>query len=114
MRVLLVSLALAAAASPAAAQLTQFQLDDLRARQEASERASVARSNELMALDARLRADQAVADLQAQRMPLANPSLLYKPPLSGASPTTQRYPSMPDSALAESNRRVQAAAANRR
>ena len=74
----------------------------------------MARSNELMALEARLRAEQAMADVQAQRTPPAVPSLRYEPPLSGASPSTARYPSVPDAALSDSNRRVRAAAANRR
>jgi hypothetical protein len=115
MRAFLASLALLAAATPAAAQIVNsLELQDLRARQDAAERAAVARSNELMSLEARLRADQAVADLQAQRSPPAVPSLRYEPPLSGASPATTKYPSMPDAALADSNRRVQDAAANRR
>jgi len=116
MRAILASLMLAAAATPAAAQFNPnaFELNDLRARQDAAERAAVARSNELMALEARLRADQAVADLRAQRSAPTLPSPRYDPPLSGASPTLPKYPSMPDAALAESNRRVQAAASNRR
>jgi hypothetical protein len=116
MRAILASLILAAAATPAAGQvpLNAFELNDLRARQDAAERAAVARSNELMSLEARLRADQAVADLQALRAPPAIPNLRYDPPLTGASKAPSKYPSMPDAALAESNRRVQAAAANRR
>ena len=115
MRAVLLSLVLAAVAVPAAAQApsVQSQLDDLRARQEASERQAVARANEFQALDAQLRADQAVQDLQAQRVPPAVPSLNYAPPVIGAS-AAAKYPSMPDAALADSNRRVQDAARNRR
>ena len=116
MRAVLLSLVLAAVAVPAAAQApsVQSQLDDLRARQEASERQAVARANEFQALDAQLRADQAVQDLQAQRVPPAVPSLNYAPPVIGASAAAAKYPSMPDAALADSNRRVQDAARNRR
>ena len=116
MRTLLPVIALFAAAGPAMAQpTTPAQLEDLRARLEASERQSVARSNELMALEARQRADQAVYDLQAQRqLPPTVPALRYEPgaPVTPAS-VLARYPSMPDAALADSNKRVQAAATNR-
>jgi hypothetical protein len=108
---------IAAAATGAAAQVpppTQMQLDDLRARQEAAERQAVARSNELMALEARLRADQAVADLQAQRAPPPAPALRYEPQASTGRASVGKYPSVPDAALADSNRRVQAAAGDRR
>jgi hypothetical protein len=118
MRKLLVRLLLAAAifavlATPVAAQVTQFELDQLRAQQQAAERRAVAQSNELMALEARLRADQAVAELRA---PTARaPELLYdEPPARGSALATAKFPAMSDAALAESNRRVREAAQNRR
>lgn len=105
-----------AAATPAAAQVTQFQLEDLRAQQQAAERRSIDQSNQLQALDARLRADQAVSDLAAQRAGATAPQLRYPDPTvrSAAATPPTRYPSMSDAALADSNKRVQDAARNRR
>lgn len=101
-------------AAPAAAQplSSQFQLDELRAQQEATQRRMIDQSNQLMALEARLRAEQGAADLQ--RSAPRVPELRYEPSLSGAAATAPAYPSISDAALAESNRRVQAAARNRR
>jgi hypothetical protein len=95
------------AATPAAAQPAQFQLDDLRAREEAAQRRAVDLSNQLQALEARMRADQAIGDL-ARPAP-AVPALRYPPKEPSVMPTPD-YPRMPDAALVESNRRVQAAA----
>ncbi|HEX7884810.1 MAG TPA: hypothetical protein VF474_02435, partial [Phenylobacterium sp.] len=50
-------------ATPAAAQVNVFQLDELRAQQQAAERRAIDQSNQLQALEARLRADQAAAEL---------------------------------------------------
>lgn len=116
---ILASLVLAAAAAaPAAAQAvepyTQFQLDDLRARQEAAERAAVREANELTALEARLRTEQALTELQAQRLSPRLPELRYELPTLSAPFGAASYLSVPDAVLADSNRRVQAAAANRR
>lgn len=114
MRVALSAAVLTAAATAAAAQPTlQLQLDDLRVQQEAAQRRAVDQSNQLMALDARLRAEQASADLQRRAAPV--PELRYEPSTRGTATTSARFPSIPDSALADSNRRVQdAAAGNRR
>lgn len=113
--VVLVVLALAA---PAAAQepwpLTQFQIDDLRMQQQMAQQRAIAQANELMALEARLRTEQAVAQAQAARAPVRLPELPYA---EGAPPPvidTSKLPSIPDAALAASNRRVQEAAKNRR
>jgi hypothetical protein len=117
---ILAVLAVLGPAAPAAAQLAgaadQFQLDLLRAQQEAAQRRAVDQANQLSALEARLRAEQAVLDLRLQRGdvgPPPVPALRYEPP-AGSAPAAARYPSIPDSALADSNRRVQAAAGNRR
>jgi hypothetical protein len=107
-------IALLTAASPAAAQLSQFQLDDLRARQEAAERRAIDQSNQLMALEARQRAADASLDLQIQRGGVRAPELRYEPLARAPSTATPKFPSIPDAALADSNRRVQDAAKNRR
>jgi hypothetical protein len=116
MRILLATTALLAAA-PAAAQplVQQQQLDDLRMQAEAAQRRAIDQQNQLMSLEARLRADQATYDLQ--RNAPAVPTLRYDPPTGGgvgAPAAATRYPSIPDRALADSNRRVQAAVGNRR
>jgi hypothetical protein len=110
MRPLLIALALSAA-TPAAAQVgtvNQFQLDNLQAQQEAAQRAAVAQANQLMSLEANLRAQQAINELQFQRaLPARLPELPY-PQSAGASEIDiSKLPSIPDAALAASNKRVQ-------
>lgn len=96
-------------AAPAAAQ-TFFELENLRAQQEAAARRAVAQSNELMALEARLRTEQAVSDLRLQRDAPRLPELPYVPPSSETAATAPpKYPSVPDALLADSNRRVREA-----
>jgi hypothetical protein len=63
------------------------------------------------------RSDQAALDLQLQRGdvgPRQAPSLRYEPPAAVGAGSPGGYPSMPDAMLADSNRKVQAAARNRR
>ena len=101
-----------ATATPAASQpASQFELDSLRIQQEAAARRAVAQANELTALEARLRTEQAVSDLRLQREAPRLPELTYAPPASSAVPrsATLKYPSVPDALLADSNRRVREA-----
>lgn len=114
MRVALTAAALAVATTAGASAQPAFQqLEDLRMQQEAAQRRAIDQSNQLMALEARLRAEQALADLQ-RSAPRA-PELRYEPSeRRGTAAAAARYPSIPDAALAESNRRVQDAARNRR
>lgn len=92
---------------------TQLQLDDLRARQQAAERQAIDAANQAMAAEARLKAEQAVLDLQLQRaLPLQPPPSPY-PPADGQPSRIGDFPSVPDAVLADSNRRVQAAARHR-
>jgi hypothetical protein len=106
MRNLMIAAAVLAAA-PAAAQIpTQSQIDELRFQQETAQRRAIDQQNQLMALDARLRADQATYDLQ--RSTPRVPELRYDlAPSAGGTAAFARYPSIPDKALADSNRRVQ-------
>ena len=111
------ALAFLALAAPAAAQdfgaINQFQLDELRMQQHLAQQRAIAQSNELMALEARLRTEQAVMQAQTQRAQTRLPELPYE----GAPPAridTSKLPSIPDAALAASNRRVQEASENRR
>lgn len=116
MRAIFPGLIFAAVAGPAAAQaygpINPLEFDHLRAQQQAAERRAIDQANQLMALEARLRADQADLDLRQQRQPPGAPALRFEP--AYRTPTlAAKYPSVPDSALADSNRKVQAAA-NRR
>ncbi len=113
MRTLILGLSLAALAAPALAQNTQLELDNLRAQQQDAARRAVAQDNELNALQARVQTEQAVAQLQIQRLlPPRAPELRYDATTSAttAPVVLQKYPSIPDAALADSNRRVRAAA----
>lgn len=85
-------------------QILQMQSDQQLARMR-----EVATSNELMALEARLRADEAVRRIEASRAPVAMPTLPYPRAGLGAGGTVDvsKLPSVPDAVLAESNRRVQ-------
>ena len=113
MRVLLV-VGLLSLATPALAQ-NQLQLDELRMQQQNAERRAIDQSNQLQAMDSRLRAEQAAADLTAQRAGVRTPLLPNGDPTVNpiAAPLAQ-YPSVPDAALADSNKRVQDAARDRR
>lgn len=117
MRAIALLLALGAAA-PAAAQglgpsntLDQLRMDELRAQQQLLQQQQVAQHNELMALDARLRTEQHVARIQAERAPVLLPQLPY--PAPPGSIDTSKLPRIPDKALADSDRRVREISKNR-
>ena len=111
MRKLVLLLALAAA-SPAAAQTNQFEIDNLRMQQQLQQQRSVDQSNQLMALEARQRAEQSSVDANLQRLlPERAPSNPYATqPAKTTAASIARYPSISDATLADSNRRVQDAA----
>lgn len=112
---ILIAIGLLALAPPALGQQTQFQIDELRAQQQAAERRAIDQSNQIQALEARLRADQASAELAAQRAGPRVPLLPYgDPTMTSGATRSPSYPSVPDAVLADSNRRVQDAARNRR
>lgn len=113
-------LAFLLAAGPVAAQPTpipSLQLDALRMEQEAALRRMIDQQNQLMAAEAKGRADEAALQLQLQRdLPPRPPELRYEPAV-GATPgaaATPVFSTTPEAALADSNRRVQEAARNRR
>src|SRR3989344_7685009 len=112
----LLAFSVLALAAPAAAQPIQLQLDDLRAQQQAAERRAIDQANQMQALEARLRADQASADLAAQRAGARLPQLPYGDPSMTTRPAaaTAAYPPAPAAVLAGSHRRVQDAARTRR
>ena len=86
-----------------------LELDQLRAAQPLSRQREISLANELAALEGRLSTEQA---LQALRVPT-----LRLPPatdlVSSAALVALPMPSISDAFLAESNRRVRAAAARR-
>lgn len=109
---ILVALVAYALGSPAAAQVSVFELDNLRAQQEAALRRAIDQENQFQALDARLRADRAAAP--TERAVVSLPTVPY--PTSATPPeppAPSAYPAMSDAALAESNRRIQDAVKRR-
>jgi len=117
MRALLAILALTLAAAPAVAQdlyATQSQIADLQMQQQLAQQRAVAQHNELFALEARLTTEQAILDLQLQRaLPVRVPELPYPVAVPTGKIDVSKLPSIPDAALAASNRRVQEASKNR-
>ena len=113
----LVLLTILGLAGPAAAQpyrdLSLARDAQAFADAQAARGRDIALTNELATLQARLQADQATANLQAQRSP--QPPLGF--PGQRSVPTvidTSKLVSIPDATLAQSNARIRAAAANRR
>lgn len=110
----LVALLVLLAAAPAAAQDTNAavlnaQIMQMQAEQQLARMREVATSNEMMALEARLRADEAVRRLEASRAPVVLPTLPYPEAGLGVGTgiDTSKLPTIPNAALADSNRRVQ-------
>ena len=119
----LLALLIAASAAPAAAQVVplplpaspvQPQYNELWAQQEMARQQAIALQNQLTAVEAQQRTDEAIANVQAQRI---NPRLPL-PDATGATALPSidagTLASIPDAALAESNKRVLDAAQNRR
>lgn len=110
-------LGLAAVAGPAVAQSLQTQMDisqraaEARAQQDLADRRAVILENRLTTLEAQVRSQQALDDLQAQTQPRPLPP----PPAGGPPPQidTRGLASIPDDALAASNARVRAASEGR-
>ena len=117
MRALLI-LAVLSLAGSAAAQpdfgLLQARESQLAAEAEAARLRDIELTNRLSVLDAQLRTEQALRDLQAMSQ---RPAPLAAYGVPGAPPPmidTSALASIPDAALAASNARVRAAASNRR
>lgn len=118
MRVLIALLCLACA-GPAAAQYDPLVLQrdaELQAQADQARRRDVELGNRLSTLEAQQQTDQALRDIARtrQRPP---PLAIYDPeapPPRAAPVAAGAFASIPDDALAASNARVRAAAANRR
>ena len=112
----LVLLLVLCAASPAVAQDYRAVMEgreaQLTADAEAARRREVELSNRLTVLEFQMSTEQAMRDLQAmiQRPAMSPPPPNAPPPIID----TSRLASIPDAALADSNARVRAAAANRK
>jgi hypothetical protein len=112
----------AAVATPALAQpvpplppsTTSIQAEELWAQQQMARQQQIALQNQLMALEAQVRTEQSIAQVQAQRITprLPLPDVGRGGPLPSID--TGALASIPDSALAASNKRVLDAAGNRR
>ncbi|RAK56565.1 hypothetical protein [Phenylobacterium deserti] len=119
-------LALGLAAGPAFAQQdlllqqraqTEMRLQEMQQQMDMARQREIATSNELMALDARLRTERGIADVRAQALSPRLPSAPQNQIYPGAPPArldTSGLASIPDDRLAESNRRVREASARRR
>lgn len=111
-------------ATPAVAQdalRAQMQFHELQAQQQIQQQQSVAQHNELMALDARIRTEQAAGRIAAERQPTRLPELTY-PAVAPSAPGSEAraaadsatFTGIPDAVLADSNRRVREITQNRR
>jgi hypothetical protein len=118
MRALIVLIALACAA-PAGAQPNPLIMQrdaELQAQADQARRRDVELTNRLSTLEATQQTNQALSDIAALRQ-RPQPPTIYDPnapPPRAAPVPAAGYASIPDEALAASNARVRAAAANRR
>jgi hypothetical protein len=119
MRRALILLALAAVAGPAAAQdpatdaILQLRQAEQEAQHDLARQRAMALENDLNALDARLKTEQRLRDLEARGPTVAPPPVI----LPQAKPSPQQasaWPSIPDAALAASRARIAEASRNRR
>jgi hypothetical protein len=110
--VLAAGLAASAAAQPfrglERARDAQAQAEAVAARNR-----DIALTNELSNLQARLQTDQALSNLQAQRVGPPVPLVIYNPGAPPPKIDLSQMASIPDDALAQSNARIRAAADNR-
>lgn len=113
----LVLVAMLAIAGPAAAQdpatnaLLQLHEMEQTAQQDLARQRDIVRENEFNALDARLKTEQRLRDLEARGLAPPHPPVI----LPNSRPSAARsavYPSIPDAALAASRARI--AEANRK
>lgn len=114
-RVFAIAAALALTGAAQAQPLSLQSETELRAEQMLAHQRSVALQNEIQALDARVRTEQALRNLEVQRGP--STTRLYQDEATQARPAPPPAPrgfaSIPDDRLAASNARVREAARNR-
>lgn len=111
--------ALAAIAGPAAAQdpatnaILQLREMERNAQQDLARQRAMALENDLNALDARLKTEQRLRDLEA-RGPAVPPPPAILPRARPSATPPPAYPAIPDAALAASRARIAEASRNRR
>lgn len=122
MRTLILALCAAAVAGPALAQLPPrfgpLRDSELLQQREAIRQQLIQQHNDLMTLQAQLRTQQGLADIQAHayspQLPLPDDALGYAVPNMAASRLDPgQFAAIPDSVLADSNRKVLEAAGRR-
>ena len=117
--VILLVLTLAAGlAAPASAQpfrsLERARDAQAQAEAVAARNRDIAITNELSSLQARIQTEQALSNLQAQRISPPVPTVAFDPDAPPPKIDISQMASIPDAALAQSNARIRAAADNRR
>jgi hypothetical protein len=120
MRAAILALGFAAVAGAAMAQAPysptpytdQARINELQTQQDLSRQRAISQDNQFQALDAQIRTDQAIRDIQAQRraQPLPAPDPNAPPPVLD----TSKLASIPDATLAASNAAVREASKPRR
>lgn len=101
-------------AQPYPAPANPQQEFDWRTQQEMLRQQMVQQQNQMMALEAQIRAQQAIQDVRAQSQSVRLPPVDTTPGRALPHIDTSKLASIPDSALADSNRKVLDAANNRR
>jgi hypothetical protein len=111
MRLILLLILIGATATPAAAQdITDPQRDGgFWMQQELDRQHAISQDNQLMSLEAQLRTEQTLRQLEAQRSrPILPQPVTPAAPASASTSKVSPYASIPDDRLAASNARVRA------
>jgi hypothetical protein len=118
LRALILSVAMAASASVAAAQpyaaLQDARDADRLANEQAARQRELAITNELSRLEAQAQTSQAVSNLAAARVATVAPTVPFNPKAPPPTVAPGQFTQIPDAALADSDAKVRAAAQNRR
>jgi len=118
MRILIAALTSVLLATPVLAQdylaLTQAHDAERVAAEAAARQRDIALTNELSVLQARVQSEQALSDIAALRARPTLPTVVVDPKAPPPKIDLSQLASIPDSALADSNAKVRAAAGNRR
>lgn len=115
---ILILVAVLAVAAPAAAQpyaaLQDARDADRMAAEQAARQREIAITNELSRLQTQTQTTQTLSDLAAMRVQPVIPTVPFNPKAPPPKVDPRRFAEIPDAALADSDAKVRAAAANRR
>ena len=118
MRALILSLVVASIAGAASAQdylgLSLAHDAERIAAEAAARQRDITLTNEISVLQARVQSEQAMSDIAALRARPALPTVALGPNAPAPVIDTSKLASIPDAALADSDAKVRAAAANRK